>query len=214
MALQEALSPATGWALLSAPGSRAMLEVQILGVTRFEPAQYPMVILRHESQVLFISIGPYEAAAISWGLDHEKPIRPMTHDLILNILAGLRGELKSVTVYSLENQTFFAYLTVEQRDANGQVEQVLRIDTRPSDGMAVAVRAGCPIFVAEEVMAQAGQHVSVLESHLEKEAGGGDGAEGDDDVDDIDDDEEDDDEEDAGEDNEGNREDGDDEEGF
>lgn len=206
MALQDAFCPATGWALLCAPGSRDMLEVQILGVTRFEPAQYPMVILRHESQVLFISIGPYEAAAISWGLDHEKPIRPMTHDLVLNILAGLRGELKSVTVYNLENQTFFAYLTVEQRDTNGQVEQVLRIDTRPSDGIAVAVRAGCPVFVAEEVMAQAGQHVSVLESHLEREEGGADGAAGDDDVDDIDDiDEEDDDgedDEDIGEDGE------------
>ncbi|MBW7864313.1 MAG: bifunctional nuclease family protein [Candidatus Hydrogenedens sp.] len=184
-----------------------MLEVQILGVTRFEPAQYPMVILRHESQVLFISIGPYEAAAISWGLDHEKPIRPMTHDLVLNILAGLRGELKSVTVYSLENQTFFAYLTVEQRDTNGQVEQVLRIDTRPSDGIAVAVRAGCPVFVAEEVMAQAGQHVSVLESHLEREEGGADGAAGDDDVDDIDDDDE---EDDDGEDDEDIGEDGED----
>ncbi len=184
-----------------------MLEVQILGVTRFEPAQYPMVILRHESQVLFISIGPYEAAAISWGLDHEKPIRPMTHDLVLNILAGLRGELKSVTVYSLENQTFFAYLSVEQRDTNGQVEQVLRIDTRPSDGIAVAVRAGCPVFVAEEVMAQAGQNVSVLESHLEREGGGADGAAGDEDVDDIDDDDE---EDDDGEDDEDIGEDGED----
>lgn len=184
-----------------------MLEVQILGVTRFEPAQYPMVILRHESQVLFISIGPYEAAAISWGLDHEKPIRPMTHDLVLNILAGLRGELKSVTVYSLENQTFFAYLSVEQRDTNGQVEQVLRIDTRPSDGIAVAVRAGCPVFVAEEVMAQAGQNVSVLESHLEREGGGAGGASGDEDVDDIDDDDE---EDDDGEDDEDIGEDGED----
>ncbi len=168
-----------------------MLEVQILGVTRFEPSQYPMVILRHESQVLFISIGPYEAAAISWGLDHEKPIRPMTHDLVLNILAGLRGVLKSVTVYSLENQTFFAYLTVEQHDTDNQVEQVLRIDTRPSDGIAVAVRAGCPIFVAEEVMAQAGQDVSVLESQLNREdAGSGDEEEIDDDDDGDDDDEE------------------------
>lgn len=168
-----------------------MLEVQILGVTRFEPSQYPMVILRHEARVLFISIGPYEAAAISWGLDHEKPVRPMTHDLVLNILAGLRGELKSVTVYSLENQTFFAYLTVEQRDMNGQVEQVLRIDTRPSDGIAVAVRAGCPVYVAEEVMARAGQDVSVLEAQLNREDSGPEEEEGDFDDDDLDDDEDD-----------------------
>ena len=144
-----------------------MLETQLLGVTRFEGTKYPTVILRHEDRVLFISIGPFEAAAISWGLGDDKPARPMTHDLILNILAGLRGKLKSITIYNLENQTFFAYLLVEQYDANGQLEQLLRIDTRPSDGIAIAVRAKCPIFVAESVMEQAGQDFALFAAQLE-----------------------------------------------
>ena len=146
-----------------------MLELQVLGVTPPGSAEYPTVILRHEEQVLFISIGPFEAAAIAWGLKSDKPARPMTHDLILNILAGLRGEIKSVTVYKLEKGTFFAYLLVEQRGAEGGIEQVLRIDTRPSDGIAIAVRAGCPIYAAEEVMAEAGRDFSVLQSQLDDE---------------------------------------------
>ena len=123
--------------------------------------------MRHEDRVLFISIGPFEAAAIAWGLKQDKPARPMTHDLILNILAGLRGELKSVTVYKIENGTFFAYLLVEQRGAEDGIEQVLRIDTRPSDGIAIAVRAGCPIYVAEEVLDEAGRDLSSLQSQTE-----------------------------------------------
>ncbi len=158
-----------------------MLEVHVLGVTRFAGAEYPTVILRHDDRVLFISIGPFEAAAIGWGLDPKKPPRPMTHDLILNILAGLRGELKSVTVYNLENQTFFAYLMVEQRGINGEIEQVLRIDTRPSDGIALAVRAKCPVFVAEEVMNQAGQDFSQFMMQMEDEAKEGEGEEEEDD---------------------------------
>ena len=145
-----------------------MLELQVLGVTPPGSAEYPTVILRHEEQVLFISIGPFEAAAIAWGMKEDKPARPMTHDLILNILAGLRGEIKSVTVYKLEKGTFFAYLMVEQRGVEGEIEQVLRIDTRPSDGIAIAVRAGCPIYAAEEVMAEAGRDFSLLQSQLDE----------------------------------------------
>jgi hypothetical protein len=92
-----------------------------------------------------------------------------------------------VTVYKLENGTFFAYLLVEQGGAESGIEQVLRIDTRPSDGIAIAVRAGCPIYVAEEVMDEAGRDFSALEPHLE-EAGasenGPDDEEGDADEDD------------------------------
>jgi len=86
----------------------------------------------------------------------------MTHDLICNVLAGLRGELKSVTIYKLENETFYAHLNVEQQSLDGQVEQVLRIDSRPSDGIAIATRVGCPIFAAEEVLEIAGQDVANL----------------------------------------------------
>ena len=172
-----------------------MIEMEVLGVTPPGSAEYPTVLLRHEDRVLFISIGPFEAAAIALGLKRDRPVRPMTHDLILNILAGLRGEVKSVTVYKLENGTFFAYLLVEQRGVDGGVEQVLRIDTRPSDGIAVAVRSGCPIYVAEEVLDEAGRDLSALQSQLDEGEEGEEheGSEGDEEG------EEDDEEEDGGE---------------
>ena len=68
-----------------------------------------------------------------------------------------------MTIYRLESDTFFAHLNIEQHNAQGSVEQVLRIDTRPSDGVAIAVRVGCPIFAAEEVMDMAAQDASNLE---------------------------------------------------
>lgn len=139
-----------------------MLEVEILGVSQAEEHRYPLVLLRYESRVLPILVGIPEASAIQLGLQGEKTARPMTHDLICNLLAGLRGELISVNIYKLENETFLAHLNVEQKNNNGEVEQILRIDTRPSDGIAVAVRVGCPILVAEEVMDAAAQDASIL----------------------------------------------------
>lgn len=139
-----------------------MLEVEILGVTQVQGSGFPTVLLRHENRVLLISIGLSEASAIQMELLHDKPSRPMTHDLIRNLLAGLRGRLVSVCIYRLMEQTFYAYLTLEQLDADGNVEQVLRIDTRPSDGIAIALRTGSPICVAEEVMDEAGHDAALL----------------------------------------------------
>lgn len=139
-----------------------MIELDVLGVSQADENAYPLVLLRHDSRVLPILVGIPEASAIQVGLMGEKTARPMTHDLLKNILAGLRAELKSVTIYRLENDTFFAHLNVEQRNAQGTVEQVLRIDTRPSDGIAIAVRVGCPILASEEVMDSAAQDASIL----------------------------------------------------
>ena len=162
-----------------------MLELEILGVSQAEEHHYPLVLLRNDTRVLPILVGIPEASAIQIGLLGEKTARPMTHDLICNLLAGLRGDLKSVTIYRLHNDTFYAHLNIEQRNAQGNVEQVLRIDTRPSDGIAIAIRTGCPIFAAEEVMDMAGQDASVLDaddlSGGDEDEDGGDEGEDDDD---------------------------------
>jgi len=139
-----------------------MVELEVLGVSQADQNKYPLVLLRHDSRVLPILVGLPEASAIQVGLLGEKTARPMTHDLICNLLAGVRAEIKSVTIYRLENDTFFAHLNVEQKNAQGNTEQVLRIDTRPSDGIAIAVRLNCPIFAAEEVMDAAAQDASIL----------------------------------------------------
>jgi hypothetical protein len=120
------------------------------------------VLLRHEERVLPIVVGVPEAHAIHMGLTNEKYGRPMTHDLVCNVFAGLRAVLQSVTIYKLENETFFAHLNLEQTEPNGEVVQVLKIDSRPSDGIAIAVRVGCPVYVADKVMETAAQDVAIL----------------------------------------------------
>lgn len=137
-----------------------MVEVEVLGVS--DGPSHPVVLLRNEDRVLPIVVGIPEAHAIQMGVLDQKFGRPMTHDLLCNVLAGLRGQLSSVTIYKLENDTFFAHLNVEQKSSDGDVEQILRIDSRPSDGIAVAVREKCPIYVADEVMDTAAQDVSIL----------------------------------------------------
>lgn len=145
-----------------------MVEVEVLGVS--DGPNHPVVLLRHEDRVLPIVVGMPEAHAIQVGVMEEKLGRPMTHDLVLNLLAGLRGDLTSVTIYKLENDTFFAHLNVEQKTPEGQIEQVLRIDSRPSDGIAIAVRKKCPIFVAEDVMERAAQDLTQAEPEDDGEA--------------------------------------------
>ena len=144
-----------------------MVEVELLGVS--DGPNHPVVLLRSEDRVLPIVVGISEAHAIQVGLMKEKLGRPMTHDLVCNLLAGLRGDLQSVTIYKLENDTFFAHLNVEQKSQEGQVEQILKIDSRPSDGIAIAVRARCPIYVAQQVMETASQDMANLTPDDESE---------------------------------------------
>jgi uncharacterized protein len=146
-----------------------MVPLEVLGVSQADKSGFPFVLLRNETRVLPILVGPHEASAIQIVLMGETPPRPLTHDLICNLLAGLRGQLQSVNIYKLENDIFYAHLNIEQRSPTGQVEQVLRVDSRPSDGIAVAVRMQCPIFAAEEVMDIAAQDASILTSAEEED---------------------------------------------
>ncbi len=140
-----------------------MVELKVLGVTWDEQNPQPIVLLRHENQLLPIVVGLAEAKAIEDGCMERNFGRPMTHDLICNVLAGLDAKLKSVVIYKLENETFYACLNIEQSVDDGKVENVIRIDSRPSDGIATAVRMGCPIYAAEEVMEAAAKFVTIEE---------------------------------------------------
>ncbi len=138
-----------------------MIKLEVLGVSS-DGHHQPVVILRNEDRVLPMVVGIAEADAIHAALIHRDIGRPMTHDLICNILAGLGGSLESVAIYKLENDVFYAHLNIERKGPNGQVEQVLRVDSRPSDGIAIATRLDAPIYASQEVMDQAGQDVSIL----------------------------------------------------
>jgi len=119
---------------------------------------------RHEQLVVFrekegkrflpVVIGISEINAIKMKLSGVKPPRPMTHDLMMNILEGIGARLDKVIIDKLEGGTFHAKLFLEKEDG----KQVV-IDARPSDSVAVALRSNVPIFAAEEVLDTA----SVLE---------------------------------------------------
>ncbi len=149
-----------------------MLEVEVLRVMSPGERELPWVLLRHENRVLPIVIGILEATAIQIALLGEKMVRPMTHDLACNLLAGLRGKLTSVSIYSLKDGTFFAHLNIEQRNSEGQVDQILRIDSRPSDAIAIALRTGSAVLVAEEVMDEAGREIEFFDAGESEEEDG------------------------------------------
>ena len=111
-----------------------------------------VVVLREKEadRYLTIWIGADVADAIAFRLQDVSSPRPQTHDLLITLLADLGGAVESVEVNDLKEDTFYAIIHVRQGD------RVLNVDARPSDAIAVAVRAGVPIYVADDVMDRAG----------------------------------------------------------
>jgi bifunctional DNase/RNase len=97
-----------------------------------------------------IVIGAFEAQAIVVALERIKPSRPLTHDLFYNFMLSFNIELQEVLIYKLEEGIFFAQLVC----SNGK--EILEIDSRTSDALALAVRIGCPIFTYENILEAAG----------------------------------------------------------
>lgn len=111
----------------------------------------PVVILKAEDgRILPIYIGPAEAASIYSALNHYLPPRPMTHDLLVDIIAKLNGKVEKVVIDDLVETTFYARIVVKQDDRD------IEIDARPSDSIAIALRIPCPIFVDQTVLDKAG----------------------------------------------------------
>ena len=108
-----------------------------------------------QERQLPIFIHATEAEAIAAELEGYRPQRPLTHDLLKNCIAALGGELQYVLINDLRDNIFYAVLHVEQ------AQRTVDIDARPSDSIALAVRARVPIYVAEEVMDAAGVYPAV-----------------------------------------------------
>ena len=108
----------------------------------------PIVVLKdvNGSAILPIWVGIYEANAIALEIEKVASPRPMTHDLIRNLLFGLETGVKKVVVSDLKEDTFYAVIWLER---NGEV---ITVDSRPSDALAIALRLDCPIYVAEAVL--------------------------------------------------------------
>ena len=108
----------------------------------------PIVILKDSGgdAVLPIWVGIYEANAIALEIEKVSTPRPMTHDLIKNVLTGLDAQVKKVVVTELRDDTFFAVIWLEREG------RIISVDSRPSDALAVALRLDCPIYVDDEVL--------------------------------------------------------------
>jgi bifunctional DNase/RNase len=124
------------------------VEMKIRGLMMDPVTNMPIVILKdvNGDSVLPIWVGIYEANAIALEIEKVSTPRPMTHDLIKNLLTGLDTRVHKVVVNELREDTFYAVIWLER---NGHI---ISVDSRPSDALAIALRLDCPIFVEDEVL--------------------------------------------------------------
>ncbi len=129
-----------------------MVEVTIDSVRVSLMSQHRIVVLKETGSTRFLPIwiGPFEADAITIELQGVEVARPLTHDLLKAMIEKLDAEIVRVAITDLRNDTFYAEISLQ---VNGQR---LQIDSRPSDAIALAVRARVPVLVADTVMDQAG----------------------------------------------------------
>jgi len=135
------------------------VEMKIRGIAPDPVTNMPVVVLKDVSgdTVLPIWVGAYEANAILLEIEKVNTPRPMTHDLIKNVLTGLDTHVHKVVVTELKDDTFYAVIWLE-RDG-----QTISIDSRPSDALAVALRMDCPIFVEDDVLKHSKQAAALAE---------------------------------------------------
>lgn len=129
-----------------------MIRVTVDSVKVSMLSQHRVVVLKEEGEERYLPIwiGPFEADAITIGLQNVQMTRPLTHDLLRAIIDQMDASISHIQVNDLRNDTFYAQIVVEQ---NGRT---LEIDSRPSDAIALAVRVNVPIYVAKDVMEKAG----------------------------------------------------------
>jgi hypothetical protein len=124
------------------------VEMTIRGLLLDPVSSMPIVVLKDVGgdTVLPIWVGNCEAQAIALEMEKHTTPRPMTHDLIKNVLTGLETRVHKVVVTELREDTFYAVIWLERGG------EVISIDSRPSDALALALRVDCPIFVDETVL--------------------------------------------------------------
>ena len=125
-----------------------MIEVTVAHLGLDRTTNTPVVILREKdgSRVLPIWIGPAEASAIAMELQGLRPQRPMTHDLLKTVIAGLGASVRRIQISGLKDKTYFAELWLARED------HLFQLDARPSDSIALALRAHAPIFTDPELL--------------------------------------------------------------
>ena len=124
-------------------------EVQVkgVGIDRFSKSPIVLLYESKNSKIVPIWIGYSEAQSINMVLNGQVPPRPLTHDLIRNIIQSLNGKVKRITVTEVKNNTFYAIITVVVGDG-----KEIKIDSRPSDAIAIALRTKSPIYISKEIL--------------------------------------------------------------
>ena len=127
------------------------IEMKIKGLIVDPISNMPIVVLKdvNSNRILPIWIGVFEANAIALQIEKIPTPRPMTHDLIKNILNTFGIEIQKIVVNQIKDNTFYALIYCKYN------EEILTIDSRPSDAIAIALRVNAPIYVTEEVMEKA-----------------------------------------------------------
>ncbi len=133
-----------------------MVEMKIFGLALDEHSQVPILILKdlEEKRILPIWIGAMEAMSISISLNKISMARPLTHDLMINILNTIGAKITKVCVVSLKEGTYYAEIHIEMNDT------VYVIDSRPSDAIALAIRCNAKIFAKEELLEDLEKHLT------------------------------------------------------
>lgn len=129
-----------------------MIEVEVVGIRVELPANQPVLVLRdlNGDRYLPLWIGNSEATAISLALDGVTPPRPLTHDLLVQVIDHLDDQVMSASITELIDGIYFAQIDFANHDA---------VSARPSDAVAVAIRCGVPIYVSQEVFDEAGMDI-------------------------------------------------------
>ena len=124
------------------------IEMKIRGLMMDPITNMPIVILKETSGdgILPIWVGVYEANAIALEIEKVVTPRPMTHDLLKNMLVGLHTHVQKIVVTNIKDDTFYAVIWLE-RDGT-----LISVDSRPSDALALALRIDCPIYVEDQVL--------------------------------------------------------------
>lgn len=141
------------------------VEMKIRGLMMDPVTNMPIVVLKDTrgSAILPIWVGIYEANAIALEIEKVQTPRPMTHDLLRNLLLGLDVRVHKVVVSELKDDTFFALIWMER---NGQM---MSMDSRPSDALALALRVDCPIYVEETVLKSSKLSTALTEKNQNEE---------------------------------------------
>ena len=128
-----------------------MIEMKVAGIALDAVSRSPIILLKDaaDRRALPIYISQEQAKAIVNALEKQAPPRPFTHDLMVNIFDNCDIKVERISINSLQDNTFYASITIKH---NGQVKE---IDARPSDAIALAIRTKAPIWVIEEVIADA-----------------------------------------------------------